>query len=60
MIETPPQEAIHLLDDFPSVDTADWEAAIRRDLKGADYDSKLTWRLEDGVAVRPYYRRNML
>jgi len=60
MIETPPQEAIHLLDDFPSVDTADWEAAIRRDLKGADYDSKLTWRLEDGIAVRPYYRRNML
>jgi methylmalonyl-CoA mutase len=60
MIETPTKEAIHLLDDFPSVDTADWEAAIRRDLKGADYDSKLMWRLEDGIVVRPYYRRNVL
>ena len=43
-------------DDFPPVPTADWEAAIRKDLKGADYEKKLVWRTDEGVAVRPYYR----
>jgi len=46
----------HLLDDFPPVGTADWEAAIGRDLKGADYQKKLIWRAEDGLAGKPYYR----
>jgi methylmalonyl-CoA mutase len=44
-------------DDFPPVSTAEWEAAIAADLKGADYDKKLIWRSEEGIAVRPYYRR---
>jgi methylmalonyl-CoA mutase len=46
----------HLLDAFPPVSTADWEAAIARDLRGADYDKKLVWRPEEGLAVKPYYR----
>lgn len=45
-----------LLDEFPPVSTADWKAAIRADLKGADYDKKLVWRTDDGIAVHPYYR----
>ena len=45
-----------LLEEFPPVSTAAWEAAIARDLKGADYDKKLIWRTEEGLAVKPYYR----
>ena len=46
----------HLLEEFPPVSTAAWEAAIARDLKGADYQEKLIWRTEEGLAVKPYYR----
>ncbi|MGP8250943.1 MAG: methylmalonyl-CoA mutase family protein [Terracidiphilus sp.] len=48
--------AARLLEEFPPVSTADWEAAIARDLKGADYEKKLIWRTDEGIAVKPYYR----
>jgi methylmalonyl-CoA mutase len=47
---------LNLAAEFPPVPTADWEAAIRADLKGVDYDGRLVWRTEEGLAVRPYYR----
>ena len=46
----------HLLEEFPPVSTEAWEAAIARDLKGADYEKRLIWRTEEGLAVKPYYR----
>jgi methylmalonyl-CoA mutase len=46
----------HLLEQFPPVSTAAWEAAIARDLKGADYEKRLIWRTDEGLAVKPYYR----
>jgi methylmalonyl-CoA mutase len=46
----------HLLEEFPPVSTAEWESAIARDLKGADYEKRLIWRGEEGLAVKPYYR----
>jgi methylmalonyl-CoA mutase len=46
----------HLLEEFPPVTTAAWEAAIARDLKGASYEEKLIWRTEEGLRVKPYYR----
>jgi methylmalonyl-CoA mutase len=46
----------HLLEEFPAVSTAEWESAIARDLKGADYEKRLIWRSEEGLAVKPYYR----
>jgi len=49
-----------LLDDFPPVSTAEWEAAIARDLKGADYLKRLIWRTEEGLTVKPYYRASDL
>ena len=52
----PGTEILRLRDDFPPVSTPDWETAIRKDLKGVDYDKKLVWRSDEGVAVRPYYR----
>ena len=46
----------HLLEEFPPVSAAAWDAAIARDLRGADYEEKLIWRTEEGLAVKPYYR----
>ena len=45
-----------LLAEFPPVATDAWEAAIQKDLKGADYAKKLIWQTEEGISVRPYYR----
>jgi methylmalonyl-CoA mutase len=47
-------------EEFPPISTAEWAAAVRADLKGADYEKKLVWQTEDGIAVRPYYRREDL
>ncbi|MGA2143517.1 MAG: methylmalonyl-CoA mutase family protein [Bryobacteraceae bacterium] len=53
-------EILNLTSDFPPVAAADWDAAVRADLKGVDYDKKLVWRTDEGLAVRPYYRREDL
>ena len=45
---------------FPPVATPDWDAAIRKDLKGADYDRRLVWRTDEGMTVRPFYREEDL
>ncbi len=49
-------EILNLGQDFPPVSTAAWEAVIQKDLKGADYEKKLVWRSDEGLAARPYYR----
>ncbi len=54
------EQELRLLEDFPPVPTEDWEAAVRADLKGADYEKKLIWKTPEGIAVRPYYRRGDL
>ena len=41
---------------FPPVSTSEWDALIRADLPGADYERKLLWRADEGVTVKPYYR----
>jgi len=43
-------------EEFPPTPTSEWDAAIRSDLKGADYDKKLLWRTDEGIVVRPFYR----
>ncbi len=48
--------AERLLEEFAPVSTAEWEAAIARDLNGADYQKRLMWRSDDGLAMKPYYR----
>jgi len=53
-------EILNVSREFPPVSTEAWEAAIRKDLKGADYEKKLVWRTEEGLAIRPYYRREAL
>jgi methylmalonyl-CoA mutase len=54
--KAPGSDSLELRKEFPPVPTSEWEAAIARDLQGADYEKKLVWRTEEGVAVRPYYR----
>jgi len=53
-------EILSLGREFPPVSTETWEAAIAKDLKGGDYDKKLVWRTEEGLVIRPYYRREAL
>lgn len=48
-------QAEPLFAEFPPVSTADWEAAIVKDLKGRDPKS-LIWKTEDGFEVKPFYR----
>jgi len=43
-------------DQFPPTTTAEWEAQILKDLKSADYEKRLVWKTDEGIAVRPYYR----
>src|SRR5450755_3939170 len=56
----PGTELLHVAAEFPPIPTSAWEAVIQKDLKGADYDKKLVWRTDDGIAVRPYYRSENL
>ena len=49
------EEKQKLFTDFPPVSTAEWEAKIREDLKGADYEKKLVWKTLEGFKVKPYY-----
>ncbi len=48
---------LRLLENFPPTPTEAWEAAIRKILKGADYNATMIWRPEPAVALKPYYRR---
>ena len=45
-----------LFTEFPAVTTAEWEAKIREDLKGADYEKKLVYETYEGIKLKPYYR----
>ncbi len=47
---------LQLAGTFPPVTTSEWEAQIRRDLKGADSETRLVWKTDEGIAVRPFYR----
>jgi methylmalonyl-CoA mutase len=58
--DLPGAEILNLGQDFPPVPTAAWEAAIAKDLKGADYEKRLVWRTDEGIPVRPYYRAENL
>lgn len=51
---------LNLKQEFPPVSTEQWEQTIAADLKGADYEKKLVWRTDEGIAVRPYYRSENL
>ncbi len=49
-----------LFADFAPVTTDEWEAKIKADLKGKDYERALVWKTYEGFNVRPYYRQENL
>ncbi len=49
-------ETRKLFNEFPPISTPEWEQAILKDLKGADYAKKLIWTSPEGIQVKPYYR----
>jgi methylmalonyl-CoA mutase len=51
----PQDNSLKLKEDFPAVTTAEWNEAVSKDLKGAE-PSKLLWKTEDGITVKPFYR----
>jgi methylmalonyl-CoA mutase len=57
---SPDRETLSLAAEFPPTPTSEWEAVIAADLKGADYEKRLVHRTEEGIALRPYYRKDSL
>lgn len=53
-------QKIRLFEEFPPVPTEEWEAAIKEELKGADYERKLIWKTQEGFDIKPYYREEHL
>jgi len=60
MTDDGPKPDLNLSQELPPVRSSAWEEVISKDLKGADYEKKLVWRTEEGLAVRPYYRSENL
>ncbi len=54
------EKDINLFSEFLPVSTETWETQIRTDLKGADYEKKLIWNTDDGIQIKPYYRKEDL
>lgn len=46
-----------LFEQFPPVTTKDWMDKIHSDLKGADFNTKLVWKTNEGFDIMPFYRR---
>jgi len=52
----PETDTKNLFKEFPSVVTTEWVNAINKDLKGADFDSKMDWKTSEGFNLNPFYR----
>lgn len=46
-----------LFSEFPPITTQQWEEIIIKELKGADFEKKLIWKSNEGIAVKPFYRK---
>jgi methylmalonyl-CoA mutase len=45
-----------VLSEFPPVPTAAWMEVVTKDLKGADFNKRLVWQTDEGIAMKPFYR----
>ncbi|HAQ21621.1 MAG TPA: methylmalonyl-CoA mutase small subunit [Prolixibacteraceae bacterium] len=54
------EKYIKLFEEFPPVSTRQWMDKITADLKGADFNRKLVWKTNEGIAVQPFYREENL
>lgn len=49
-----------LFQDFPKPTPTEWMELATHDLKGADFDRKLIWKLESGIKISPFYTQDGL
>lgn len=49
-----------LFEEFPAITTEAWEAQLKKDLKGDDYEKTLFTNTREGIQVRPFYRKEDL
>jgi len=49
-----------LFTDFPEITTTAWEEKIKADLKGTGSRKKLKWKTDEGITIKPYYRKEDL
>lgn len=45
----------YLFNEFNPVSTKAWKQKIQLDLKGADYNSNLIWKSNEGIDIKPFY-----
>jgi methylmalonyl-CoA mutase len=60
MPDKAPARPLRLAEEFPPVTSEAWDAVVRQDLKGADYEKRLVWRTDEGIGVKPFYRQDDL
>jgi len=46
---------LKLFSEFDQVTAKTWKEAAIKDLKGADFDKRLVWKTDEGIAVQPFY-----
>lgn len=49
-----------LFAEFPAVSTEEWMTVVEKDLKGGDFEKRLVWKTYEGLALRPFYRKEDL
>ncbi len=54
---TTPTNELHLAQDFPAANIAEWRALVEKALKGADFEKRLVTRTADGLKINPLYTR---
>ncbi|MBN2237550.1 MAG: acyl-CoA mutase large subunit family protein [Bacteroidales bacterium] len=47
-----------LFAEFPETTREEWEAQLKKDLKGADYDKTLFSNSREGIKIHPFYRQD--
>ncbi len=53
-------EKFEIADEFPIPEFEEWKAKVIEDLKGADYDKKLTTKTYEGIDLKPIYTKSDL
>lgn len=48
-------ENVKLFSEFDRITAKTWKETAIRDLKGAEFDKKLVWKTDEGIAVQPFY-----
>ena len=51
---------LRLRETFPAVPTDAWDAVVLQDLQGQDYETRLVWHTDEGLAVQPFCRHEDL